>query len=388
VVIGGGVALRAVGLLVVAAELGPRRQGVVALAQAIALVGGAVANCGLEIGLVRSAAVPAQRPAAAAAFWTHSALLAAATAPLVAVLAIAGAGTGAVAAGLVGLAGTVVTRLAAGCALGEGRERSYALLMLGPPVGFAAAVVALAALDALTTQRALAAFALSPLAAAALLLPFVAAWLPPSLARRPWRTEPYRTGFAAFPGALAYTANARLDQLVIAVLLPRADLGLYSVAVAASELTTLPGQAAGNVVLAQASAGRLEERRTVTRAAAETAILVACSVPAFVLLVETVLSRYEDSLALFLVLLPGAVALSTGRVIAAYVAGRGRVWATSRIAMVAAIGTLVLDLALIPTVGVMGAAIASSLAYAAAAVLLYRAARDLDPAPGVAETII
>jgi len=230
----------------------------------------------------------------------------------------------------------------------------------------------------LTRHRALAAFALAPLASAALLLPFVARWLRPALVRRPLRTEPYRTGFAAFPGAVAYTANARLDQLVIAVLLPRADLGLYSVAVAASELTTLPGQAAGNVVLAQASAGRIAERRAVTRAAAETAVLVACAVPAFILLVEALLPRYHDSLALFLVLLPGAAALSTGRVIAAYVAGRGRVWVTSRIAIVAAVGTLVLDLALIPTVGVMGAAVASSVAYAAAAVLLYRAARELD----------
>jgi peptidoglycan biosynthesis protein MviN/MurJ (putative lipid II flippase) len=55
------------------------------------------------------------------------------------------------------------------------------------------------------------------------------------------------------------------------------------------------------------------------------------------------------------------------------------VWATSRIALVAAVGTLVLDLALIPTIGVMGAAVASSVAYAAAAVLLYGAARELDP---------
>ena len=380
-VIGGGVALRALALIVVAGELGPRRQGEVALAQAIALVGGAVANFGLEVGLVRAAAMPAQRRAAAAVFWTHSALVAAATAVVVAVLAIAGAGTGAVAAGLVGLAGTVVTRLAAGCALGEGRERSYALLMLLPAAGFAAAAVVLASLDALTTHRALAAFALSPLVAAGALLPFVARWLPPSLARRPWREEPYRTGLAAFPGALAYTANSRLDQLVIAVLLPRADLGLYSVAVAASELTTLPGQAAGNVVLAQASAGRLEERGRVTRAAAETAVLVALAVPAFVALVESVLPRYDDSLPLFLVLLPGAAALSTGRVIAAYLAGRGRVWATSRIALVTAGATLVLDVALIPTVGVMGAAIASSLAYAAAAALLFAAARELEPAP-------
>jgi O-antigen/teichoic acid export membrane protein len=225
-------------------------------------------------------------------------------------------------------------------------------------------------------------------ASAIVLLPFVARWLPPSLLRRPWRAEPYRTGLVAFPGALAYTANSRLDQLVIAVLLPRSDLGLYSVAVAASELTTLPGQATGNVVLAQASAGRLEERRRVTRAAVETAVLVACAVPAFILLVKAVLPRYDDSLALFLVLLPGAAALSTGRVIAAYLAGRGRVWATSRIALVTAAATLVLDLALIPSVGVMGAAVASSVAYAAAAVLLYGAARDLDPEPGRAESII
>jgi O-antigen/teichoic acid export membrane protein len=120
-------------------------------------------------------------------------------------------------------------------------------------------------------------------------------------------------------------------------------------------------------------------RATVTRAAVETAVLVACAVPAYIALVETVLPRYDDSLALFLVLLPGAAALSTGRVIAAYVAGLGRVWATSRIALVAAVGTLVLDLALIPTIGVMGAAVASSVAYAAAAVLLYGAARELDP---------
>lgn len=379
--LGGGIALRALALLVLAGELGPRRQGEVALAQAIALVGGAVANCGLDVGLVRAAAVPAERRAAAGVFWTHSAAVTVVAALVVASLAAAGQGSGAVSAGVAALAGTVVTRLAAGCALGEGRERAYALLMLAPAAAFAAAVVALAATGEATTHRALAAFALAPVVSAALLLPFVARWLPLGLVRRPWEAGPYRTGFAAFPGALATTANARLDQIVIAILLPRADLGLYSVAVAASELTTLPGQAAGNVVLAQASAGRLGERRAVTRAAVETAVLAALAVPAYIALVETVLSRYDDSLDLFLVLLPGAAALSTGRVIAAYVAGRGRVWATSRIALAAAVLTLVLDLALIPTVGVSGAAIASSLAYAAAAVMLYGAAREIDPGP-------
>lgn len=377
--LGGGIALRALGLLVVAGELGPRRQGEVALAQAVALVGGAVANCGLDVGLVRAAAMPSERRAAAGVFWTHGALVTTVTAAVVGGLALAGEGTGAVAAGLVALVGMVATRLAAGCALGEGRERWYALLMLAPAVGFAAAAVALAATGTLTTSRALAAFALAPVASAALLLPFVAGWLPPAIVRRPWAAGPYRTGFAAFPGALATTANARLDQIVIAILLPRADLGLYSVAVAASELTTLPGQAAGNVVLAQASAGRLAERRAVTRAAVETAVLAALAVPAYIALVETVLSRYDDSLDLFLVLLPGAAALSVGRVLAAYVAGHGRVWATSRIALVAAGLTLVLDLALIPAIGVTGAAIASSLAYAASAVLLYAATREIDP---------
>lgn len=378
-VVAGVVGLRAVALLVIAGELGPRRQGEVALAQAIALVGGAVANCGLEVSLVRSSAVPELRPGAAGAFWTHALLLTLATSVAVAALALAGDGTGAVAAGLVALAGTVVTRLAAGCALGEERARSYALLMLTPAVAFLAAVVVLAAAGSLTTRAALAVLAVAPVAAALVLLPFVARWLRPSLLKRPWRAEPYRTGFAAFPGALAHTTSARLDQLVIAVFLPRSDLGLYSVAVAASELTTLPAEATGNVVLAHASAGRLEGRRTVTRAAAETAVLAAAAVPAYILFVKAVLPRYEDSLPLFLVLLPGAAALATGRVLAAYLAGLGRVWATSRIALITAAATVALDLALIPSAGVVGAAVASSLAYAMAAVLLLRAGREAEP---------
>ncbi|MFL5779680.1 MAG: lipopolysaccharide biosynthesis protein [Thermoleophilaceae bacterium] len=372
------VGLRAIAILVIAGELGPRRQGEVALAQAIAVVGGALASCGLEVSLVRSSAIAELRPAAAGAFWTHAALVTLATSVAVAALAAAGAGTGAVAAGLVGLAGTLVTRLAAGCALGQERRRAYALLMVVPAFAFLAAVVVLAASGSLTTRAALAAFALAPVGAALALLPLVARWLPPSLLRRPWLAEPYRTGLAAFPGALAHTTNARLDQLVIAIFLPRSDLGLYSVAVASSELTTLPAEATGNVVLAHASAGRIEGRRTVTRAAAEAAVLAALAVPAYVLFVKTALPRYEDSLPLFLVLLPGAAALATGRVLAAYVAGRGRVWATSRVALITAAATLALDLALIPSVGVVGAAVASSLAYALSAALLLRAARDAD----------
>jgi O-antigen/teichoic acid export membrane protein len=72
---------------------------------------------------------------------------------------------------------------------------------------------------------------------------------------------------------------------------------------------------------------------------------------------------YRDALAPMFILLPGMIFLGTGMVIAGDLQGRGRPGVSSLLALMAAVVTVGLDIALIPPLGVIGAAAASLIAY-------------------------
>jgi O-antigen/teichoic acid export membrane protein len=85
--------------------------------------------------------------------------------------------------------------------------------------------------------------------------------------------------------------------------------------------------------------------------------------------------RFRPSVAIVWLLLPGTVALSLGRVAASDLSGRGKSGYSSVFSVNALVVTVVLDLLLIPRIGINGAAIASSVAYSTNAVLLLAALR-------------
>jgi len=97
-------------------------------------------------------------------------------------------------------------------------------------------------------------------------------------------------------------------------------------------------------------------------------VLMAALSPVFVPLVFG--RAFSDSVAVIWWILPGTAALSLGKVVAAALVGRKKPQFSSIFSIVSLFATVVLDLKLIPAMGIRGAALASSAAYLLNTVLL------------------
>ncbi len=79
--------------------------------------------------------------------------------------------------------------------------------------------------------------------------------------------------------------------------------------------------------------------------------------------------KFQGSVPPFLWLLPGIVGMSISKVISADLAGRGKPQYATYTSTITVLGTIILDIALIPAYGIVGAAIASSIVYIASSIL-------------------
>ena len=184
-------------------------------------------------------------------------------------------------------------------------------------------------------------------------------------------------------GNILQFLGVRLDLLLVPALLDLEQGGLYYVAVRVSDLVGQAATASSSFLFPHV-AGQPDPRETrmterVTRATLLVTILAALAVAVAAMpLVEMAFGRaYADGTPALLVLLAAVVPLSIGRLIAADMKGRGRPGIVSIAAAVSVVATVVLDLALIPGLGIVGAAVASLVAYSlttAALLYAYRAA--------------
>ena len=181
----------------------------------------------------------------------------------------------------------------------------------------------------------------------------------------------------AFAGNLVQFLNYRLDLFLVNAFLGIGAVGLYALAVSVAQLTWLLPQAAAAVLLphvaadVDGTAGNAARSARVARltflvSAVGTAIM-AIGGPTLVPFVYG--TAFIGSLEPFLWLLPGVAGYSLYTILAAHIAGTGRPRLTFAIASVAFAVTLILDLALIPRIGIRGAAMASSASYLTSMVL-------------------
>ncbi len=177
-------------------------------------------------------------------------------------------------------------------------------------------------------------------------------------------------GLRSHAGNVVQYLNYRLDMFLVVFFLDPGALGLYVVAVRLTELLWHLPDAVGFAVLPRAAgstAGEMDRftprvfRTTFALTAVAAVLLAVTGRP----LIEFIYSDTFSSAYLpFLVLLPGAVLLGGAKVLTADIAGRGFPHYNSINAAIALAVTLVLDLLLIPRLGILGAAIGSSVAYA------------------------
>ena len=276
----------------------------------------------------------------------------------------------------VGVAGFTANTHQIQLAFGRGRPIAGAVLSFGPytvaAIGYLLLPIVGGGLPAALWLFALAPYGLA--VAAALIRPrlsVVAFARPrPALAARS-----VREGLRMYPGELASMLHLRADVLLLGILAPAASVGIYVVAYQSVEPILILASASGATILALGH-GRpeVEGGHVTTRLVRETllvggllAILAAILAPFLVPIVYG--QAFDDSVVPLLILLPGIVALCCGRIAMADLMRRNLLERMAAISVVAMVLNVVLNLALIPPMGAVGAAAASLVSYSRLAVL-------------------
>ena len=369
-VLGAQLLLRLLAIGVLMLTLGPLGQGRVAVAQLIALVGGTLVAAGLEQALVATAGQQDQKSGACRVALLHPALVAGLAVPGTALLAAAPAVSLQLVVGVAALAPSVAVRLWAAVALGQSRMVVYALLSVCPFALYALALCVLLVAGLLDTQVALIAIPTVYLAVALTAVPWVASTLWAHRKGPSLRNVTYETAAALAPGVAAQLANYRLDQVLIGGFLGPRELGYYSIAVSSAEVATLPATARAQILLRDAD--RRGIRVSMCRSIMKFAPAGLLTAGPFLVFIEAFAPAYQPSLAAYLLLLPGSVAVGATRIVAAVATARGRGVLASRAALVALVMGVPAMTIGIGAAGITGAACAASTTYTVTGLLLFR----------------
>jgi O-antigen/teichoic acid export membrane protein len=180
---------------------------------------------------------------------------------------------------------------------------------------------------------------------------------------------------SSITGYFHYRADTYLIQaLILSAVTAKRMLGLYSMAVTMAELVFYIPDAVGAIFLPRVAGATVEDaNRMVGRVGRLTTLLtllVAVTlVPIGIVGIHVVLRAYVDCLPAFLVLLPGAVSFSVGKVMISYLAGRGHPGLISIGTIASLVLNVALNIVLIPLFGIVGAALASLVSYTFQAVV-------------------
>jgi O-antigen/teichoic acid export membrane protein len=190
-------------------------------------------------------------------------------------------------------------------------------------------------------------------------------------------------GARSYPASLSGYFSYRADNYIIQATIadPRRPLGLYTQAVTMDELVFYVPNSIATLFLPRVAGSTHEDSsRMVARIGRLTSMLtlgvVAGLIPAAFIGIHLILPRYVDCLPAFLVLLPGMVTLSIGKVMTSYISGRGRPGLVAFGTTFSLVFNIGLNLFLIPRFGIVGASLSSVVSYSIqAAVAVYFAAR-------------
>jgi O-antigen/teichoic acid export membrane protein len=192
-------------------------------------------------------------------------------------------------------------------------------------------------------------------------------------------------GIAQIAALTPATLNAQLDQLVLSQTVASADLGRYAVAVSLTSVPIPLVAAIGNVAFPRLAAQRgvtnatkrMQHQAIIASAGIAAAMLVPLALTAFWLIPFLFGPAYRGAVPLLWILTPGAIFLACGQVTGDLLRGRNHPSVVAWAQGLAAVFTVVLLLALLPIVGVYGAAIASTAAYGVALAAMLRSLRRL-----------
>ena len=187
-----------------------------------------------------------------------------------------------------------------------------------------------------------------------------------------------RFGLKLYPGNIMQFLNYRLDVFIVGFLLGPLEVGLYVTATALAErLWDIP-HALRTVLLQRVAAS--DEENTANQLTAQT-VRITLTLVSFIALLLALIAfpliqilygqAFLPSVSLLIILLPGIVLLSVGKLLATHLSGRGHPEVGTYAAAVALIATVTLDFLLIPQYGLTGAAIASTISYTVSALMIF-----------------
>lgn len=199
---------------------------------------------------------------------------------------------------------------------------------------------------------------------------------------RPLRSA-LRFGLTAWMSNILQQVNYRFDVMILGAYAATARVGVYSVALTLTSIAWFLPHGIQTVIFprtanldAAAQAGEVtseESDSAVARGMRHSVLLLlpsGCVVAALLALVPLIYGpRFDETVPLGFVLLPGVLALGVGKVISSVVAGRGAVRYNLYTGIMTASVTLGLYFWLIPAYGEWGAAVASSISYLMTAII-------------------
>ena len=198
-----------------------------------------------------------------------------------------------------------------------------------------------------------------------------------------------RYGTAQIASHAPATLNATLDQLVLSQTVPAADLGRYAIAVSISLLPMPLVTAIGNVAFPRLAGQRdvtnatfqLQRRSVLASAGLAAALIVPLAAASYWLVPLVFGAAYRGAVPMLWMLTPGSVFLACGQVAGDLLMGRHQQAVVAWAQGIAAVFTVALLIALLPLVGVYGAAIASTVSYGVALAIMLRRLLRLSRPP-------
>ena len=181
-------------------------------------------------------------------------------------------------------------------------------------------------------------------------------------------TRHFRYGMRFQPAIIAQFLNFRLDIFLVGFFLSPAEVGFYALAgLLAERLWEIPN--AIQLILMYRVSANNENAAVLTNqasriiAALMALICVGIALVSYPLILVVYGTDYLPMVSAFVLLVPGILSLSIGKVLAAYVGGTGRPELSTYSILLALVVTIILDLLLIPLFGINGASLTSSVSY-------------------------
>lgn len=270
-------------------------------------------------------------------------------------------------------------------ALSVERYETYGAILVSQPLAGLALSVALAvAFGSLGAIVGLAASHVVGAVAAALLLRHGTLSSQPGAGSRQELRAATAFGLKAWGSEVLQNLNYRLDLLVLNAFAVRADVGVYSVALTITAFAWILPSALQTVLFprtarldsqgASTGEGRSEVELAASRGMRQSVLLLLPTAVGLAVLLVVVVPllygpKFDRTIELGLILIPGTLALGMARVLVAVTSGRGRPIYSLYGRLIDMPVTAALYLLLIPAYGATGAAIGSTISYAMTGVI-------------------